>query len=232
MKHLFIIGGGSAAATAAFKAHSAGWQVTLANEGLPIGGTCLNVGCVPSKFFIRAAQIMHESQHPRYDAIAPAPRSLDWPTLVAEKQTLVDELRARNYEQSLPTLDNLEWVKGRARFVDAHTIQVGEQTWQPDKVLIATGASTLMPPIDGLTDTPFLTNDTIYDLPALPRVSHRIRRRLHRPRSRANVPALWHPSHRHPTIVHHSFGSTRRHFGTASRTPRGRRTHGRKPILS
>ena len=69
MKHLFIIGGGSAAATAAFKAHEHGWRVTLANEGLPIGGTCLNVGCVPSKFFIRAAQVLHESRLPRFDAI-------------------------------------------------------------------------------------------------------------------------------------------------------------------
>ena len=168
MKHLFIIGGGSAAATAAFKSHAAGWKVTLANDGLPIGGTCLNVGCVPSKFFIRAAQVVHESKHPRYAAIAPAPRTVDWPTLVREKQALVDELRERNFEQALPRLENLEWVRGRARFTDAHTVQVGDRSWTPDFVLIATGAWTLMPPVDGLAETPYLTNETIYDLSALP----------------------------------------------------------------
>ena len=81
--HLLIVGGGSAAFAAALKAAQLGARVTLVNEGLPIGGTCVNVGCVPSKTLIRAAEAHHRAGHPPFDGITSTAGSLisrvSWP---------------------------------------------------------------------------------------------------------------------------------------------------------
>src|SRR5690606_25156499 len=63
-KHLLIVGGGGAAFSAALKASSLGARATIINEGLPMGGTCVNVGCVPSKTLLRAAEALHRAQSP------------------------------------------------------------------------------------------------------------------------------------------------------------------------
>lgn len=77
-KHLIIIGGGSSAHAAAIKAASLNARSTVINTGLPQGGTCVNVGCVPSKFLIRSAE---KQQHPTF------------PQLIQQKQKLVEGLR-------------------------------------------------------------------------------------------------------------------------------------------
>lgn len=172
--HLLILGGGSAAMTGAIRALEHGATVTVANAGLPMGGTCLNVGCVPSKYFIRAAEWMHHAKHPTHPGLtAGTPPTLDWKTFMAGGQALVDELRRANYEEPIPKKEGLRWIEGQARLVVGDegrpAMQVAGETIPGDYALIATGARSFTPPIEGLADTPFLTNEYVFSQPEQPK---------------------------------------------------------------
>ena len=170
-KHLLILGGGSAALTGAMRAADAGWRVTMANAGLPLGGTCLNVGCVPSKFFIRAAESMQRARRPAHPGLRAGEPEIDFDVFVAAKQRLVDELRRVNYEERIPTIDGLRLIEGRAGLTadqDGVAMTVNGERIEGDAALVATGERTFVPPVPGLAGTPFLTNETVFDLPARP----------------------------------------------------------------
>ncbi len=157
-----IIGSGSAAFAAAIRAAEEGAEVTLI-ESETLGGTCVNVGCVPSKIMIRAAQLAHLQAHPPFKGLrSPAP-AIDQAALLAQQQGRVDELRAAKYENILEAHENISLLRGRARFKDkgtliVHTADAQDRQLSPDRILIATGASPAVPPIPGLKDTPFWTS--------------------------------------------------------------------------
>jgi len=160
--HVAIIGSGSAAFAAAIRAAEQGAQVTLIESGI-LGGTCVNVGCVPSKIMIRSAHIAHVMRDNPFDGIAAVTPRLDRHRLVAQQQARVDELRQAKYQFILDTNPNINLIKGRARFADARALIVtrpdgSEKTLLPDRILIATGASPAVPPIPGLKDTPYWTS--------------------------------------------------------------------------
>ena len=158
-----VIGSGGAAMAAALKAAETGAYVTLIERGT-IGGTCVNVGCVPSKIMIRAAHVAHMRQTSPFDAgiTATAP-VIDRPSLLAQQQARVDALRHAKYEGILASNANITVLRGAARFKDGHTLTValtagGEHEVSFDRCLIATGASPALPPIPGLKDTPYWTS--------------------------------------------------------------------------
>lgn len=158
-----VIGSGGAAMAAALKAAENGAQVTLIERGT-IGGTCVNVGCVPSKIMIRAAHIAYLRQTSPFDAgiTATAP-AIDRPRMLAQQQARVDELRHAKYENILDTSPNINVLHGEARFTGSHTLTVtltvgGERMVSFDRCLIATGATAAVPPIPGLKDTPYWTS--------------------------------------------------------------------------
>ena len=157
-----IIGTGSAAFAAAIRSVEEGASVTVIEAGT-VGGTCVNVGCVPSKILIRAAHIAHlQSQHP-FPGLAKHKPSVDRKALVAQQQARVEELRHAKYESILENNPGISLLRGFARFEDAKTLVVkgadGKETRiQPDRVLIATGRSPQIPAIPGLTGTPYWTS--------------------------------------------------------------------------
>ncbi len=160
-----IIGSGAAAFAAAIRAADEGAQVTLIERGVT-GGTCVNVGCVPSKIMIRAAHIAHLRQVSPFDAGIPAARalSIERKALLHQQQGRVDQLRAAKYESIVETNPNISLVKGSASFVDARTLRVlrnngTEQKITFDRAFIATGASPMIPRIHGLADTPYWTSN-------------------------------------------------------------------------
>ncbi|EKS72800.1 mercury(II) reductase [Caballeronia sp. Lep1P3] len=158
-----VIGSGGAAMAAALKAAESGARVTLIERGT-LGGTCVNVGCVPSKIMIRAAHIAHLRQVSPFDAgISAVAPVIDRPRLLAQQQTRVDELRHAKYENILDTSPNINVLRGEARFTESHTLTVtltdgGERTVSFDRCLIATGATAAVPPIPGLKETPYWTS--------------------------------------------------------------------------
>jgi mercuric reductase len=159
--HIAIIGSGGGAFAAAIKAVERGARVTMI-EAATLGGTCVNVGCVPSKISLRAAHIAHEIEAHPFKGIAHHAAAVDRAALVAQQTARVEELRQAKYQGILDATPEVELLRGWARFEDAHTLVVeteqGEQRLSPDRILIATGASPAVPPIAGLADTPYWTS--------------------------------------------------------------------------
>ncbi len=160
--HVAIVGTGSSAFAAAIRAVKEGAAVTVI-EASTVGGTCVNVGCVPSKILIRAAHVAHlAAQHPFSGLTRHAP-ALDRKALVAQQQARVEELRHAKYESILETNPGITLLRGFARFEDAKTLVVSrpdgtETRLTPDRILIATGRSPHIPNVPGLGGTPFWTS--------------------------------------------------------------------------
>ena len=171
--HIAVIGSGGAAMAAALKAVEQGATVTLIERGT-IGGTCVNVGCVPSKIMIRAAHIAHLRRESPFDGgIAATVPAISRSKLLAQQQARVDELRHAKYEGILDGTPAITALRGTARFKDGRTLIVhladgGEREVTFDRCLIATGASPAMPPIPGLQDTPYWTSTEALVSDAIP----------------------------------------------------------------
>ena len=158
-----VIGSGGAAMAAALKAVEQGARVTLIERGT-IGGTCVNVGCVPSKIMIRAAHIAHLRRNSPFDGgIAATVPAIDRAKLLAQQQARVDELRHAKYEGILDGNPAITVLHGEARFKDERSLVVGlndggERVVTFDRCLVATGASPAVPPIPGLKESPYWTS--------------------------------------------------------------------------
>lgn len=171
--HVAIIGSGSGAFAAAIRAVEAGARVTMIERGT-LGGTCVNVGCVPSKIMIQAAHVAHVRSGSPFDGgISAAPPSIDRAVLLTQQTGRVEALRQAKYQAILDANDGISLVRGTARFVDGHTMSIatdtgGEQRLAFDRCLIATGASAAVPDVPGLQDTPFWTSTDALESPSLP----------------------------------------------------------------
>ncbi len=161
--HVAIIGSGGAAMAAALKAVERGARVTLIERGT-IGGTCVNIGCVPSKILIRAAHIAHLRRESPFDAgITSQAPTICRESLLAQQQSRVEELRHAKYEGILAQTPAITVLRGEAGFLDEQTLSVALADGSArailfDRCLIATGASAAIPPLPGLADTPYWTS--------------------------------------------------------------------------
>jgi len=165
---LIIIGGGSSAFSAAIKASELEKKVLMINDGLPIGGTCVNVGCVPSKTLIRTAEQFHIANHPNFDGIKPGNSKIDFKEVVKQKTELVEALREHKYVDVLKDDPNVTILKAFARLIDKNTVEADGKKYSAENILIATGSTTFIPELRGLKETGYLTNETLYELNELP----------------------------------------------------------------
>jgi mercuric reductase len=171
--HVAIIGSGSGAFACAIKAAEGGARVTMIEGADVIGGCCVNVGCVPSKILIRAAQLAQQQRHNPFAGLEDHAPELSRALLAKQQTTRVEELRAAKYQNILDNNPALSLVKGFARFKDAKTLMVkqadgSEKEVCADKILIATGSTPTIPPINGLADTPYWTSTEALFAKALP----------------------------------------------------------------
>ena len=165
---LVVIGAGSAGFSAAITAADDGARVALIGHGT-IGGTCVNVGCVPSKAMIRAVEIMHSTRSSdRFDGVKASAKITDWAALVRQKQALVDDLRTAKYTDILPNYDAVTYIEGAAQFRADGSVAVAGKLIKADKVIIATGSHPHVPGIAGLADVDWLDSTSALDLTALP----------------------------------------------------------------
>ena len=161
--HIAVIGSGGAAMAAALKAVEQGAHVTLIERGT-IGGTCVNVGCVPSKIMIRAAHVAHLRRESPFDGgMPPTPPTILRERLLVQQQARVDELRHAKYEGILDGNPAITVLHGEARFKDGQSLVVrlndgNERAVAFDRCLVATGASPAVPPIPGLKESPYWTS--------------------------------------------------------------------------
>ncbi|WP_339921019.1 mercury(II) reductase [uncultured Flavobacterium sp.] len=166
---LIIIGGGSAAFSAAIKADSLGLTTLMVNGGLDFGGTCVNVGCVPSKNLIRAGETAYHATHSNFAGIKPKGAEIDFAQVIKDKKKLVATLQEKKYMDVVSDFENLTMVTGWAEFKDNKTIVVdGQKEFTALKFIIATGATTNIPDIEGLNEIGFLTNVSLFDLEEKP----------------------------------------------------------------
>lgn len=167
-RSLLIIGGGSAAFSAAIRANDLGATVTLINDGLPLGGTCVNVGCIPSKALIQAAAAHYMAAHHKFAGIQSTSRVTDFSAIIRQKNELVEEQRQVKYLDILSSLPNVRLINGHGKLVARNVVEVNGERIAGDRVLIATGASPLVPSIPGLAQAGYLTSDTALELSHIP----------------------------------------------------------------
>ena len=166
---LIIIGGGSAAFSAAIKAESLGLTTLMVNGGLDFGGTCVNVGCVPSKNLIRAAETVYHATHSNFKGIKPKGVDIDFKQVIKDKKALVAALQKQKYMDVVSDFKNLTMHKGWAEFIDNKTILIdGKDKYTATNIVIATGATTKIPNIEGLNEVGYLTNVSLFDLEEKP----------------------------------------------------------------
>lgn len=157
---LVILGSGSTAFAAALRAAELG-KTAVMTEQRVIGGTCVNRGCLPSKNLIEAARLVYDAANPRYPGLTGQPLPLDFRALIAQKDRVIHDYRAKKYASIIGPDQHIELVTGTARFTADHAVAVGDQVLTGERFLIATGAHPVVPAIPGLDQTPYLTSDLL-----------------------------------------------------------------------
>jgi len=172
---LLIIGSGGAGVAAAIQAVGMGGKVAIVESGT-LGGTCVNVGCIPSKNLIEAAS-HYRSATRGFPGVAPCSPNLDWTGVLESKNSLVAELRQSKYADVIASYPGLVLIEGRARFTGGGNgspvvVSVGDidrgQTYRARKVLIATGTRPWAPAIPGLDAVGALDSTSVMELTKLP----------------------------------------------------------------
>jgi len=167
---LIILGGGAAAFAAANRANQLKKKTLLINDKniLPLGGTCVNVGCVPSKIMLHQGEEAYYPPRSNFKAISVKGKA-DFIIALKETHDMVKKFRAKNYANVIESQEHVDFKEGNASFIDHHTIKVGNEHFKGRFILIATGASTYVPDIKGLKEIDYITNTNILNLSKVPK---------------------------------------------------------------
>ena len=163
-----IIGGGAAGLTIAAGAAQAGAKVLLVEKETRLGGDCLHYGCVPSKTLIRTSQVYHLMKNAgRFGLPATDLQRPDFRKISARIQSVIGTIQKHDSEERFCSLGaKVEF--GQATFTDDHIISLNGKNHSAKKWVIATGSSAAIPPIEGLKETPYITNREVFSLEKLP----------------------------------------------------------------
>lgn len=164
---LIILGSGSTAFAAALRATSHGARVLMVEKSV-LGGTCINWGCIPSKTMIHVAQFLHEARLGAAVGLGIQCGGVDYERLCAHRDQVVQKLRKERYLDVLQNAPGLELVKGTARFLDRHSVEVNEQRYRAERFLVAVGGFPYVPPIPGLDCCDYLTSRSSLLMKRLP----------------------------------------------------------------
>jgi len=171
---LVVVGSGSGGLGAAKTAAKNGARTLIVERLGRLGGDCTWYGCVPSKALIRCARACSEARRAHRFGVAgvdPARVGVDWPSVQRHVRGSQELIYRQDDSPEALAKDGVEAVLGQAAsFVDAHTLALepSSGTVTADRFVLCTGAGPSIPPIDGLEGVPFLTYETIFDIPALP----------------------------------------------------------------
>jgi glutathione reductase (NADPH) len=160
----FVIGAGSGGVRSARIAAAHGAKVGIA-EASNLGGTCVNLGCIPKKLFAYAADYtMHFEDARGYGWATPEKIPFNWQTLIENKNKEI--ARLNGIYKTVLEKPGVEIIHGFAKFIDAHTLSIDDQIITADKILIATGGKPRVPAIEG--GAMMATSDTVFHWPTLP----------------------------------------------------------------
>ncbi len=165
---LVIVGGGSAGFAAAIKGAEFGARVAMAEAGT-LGGTCVNVGCIPSKTLIRAAEANHRRVNHGFAGIPATDGRPDWERVRHQKDDLVAQLRQAKYWDVLRSYEDITLFEQRATLGSGRAVRLADgRTLTAGKIVVTTGASPWAPPIPGLAEAGYLDNASAMALDRLP----------------------------------------------------------------
>lgn len=165
---LIIIGAGAGGFAAAIRANDLKAKTAMINDGLPLGGTCVNVGCVPSKILLYACELLHLARHNNMLGIELEVKHFDFQKVMQHELDLVQMMQKEKYEKVLKRLEHVTFIQGRASFVSKDEVKVDGKTLRAKKIIIATGSTASVPPIDGIKETRFITHTEALRLKTMP----------------------------------------------------------------
>jgi pyruvate/2-oxoglutarate dehydrogenase complex dihydrolipoamide dehydrogenase (E3) component len=161
-----VIGSGQAGNPLAHKLTDHGWKVALI-EKAHLGGTCINTGCTPTKTMVASAQVAHYVRSSAKWGVHSSNLRVDLPAIVARKNKVVESFRS-GQENQVKKRPNLRLYRGLARFSGPHSLAVGDETLESERIFINTGTRTAVPRIEGLESVGYLTNASIMELNEIP----------------------------------------------------------------
>ena len=161
-----VIGAGSGGLSVAAAAAQFGQRVVLFEKG-EMGGDCLNYGCVPSKALLAAAKQAQAMRSTTPFGIAAVEPVIDFGAVMARVRRAIDAIAPHDSQQRFEAL-GVTVIRAAARFTDAGTIEAAGERFTARRIVIATGSRPALPPIEGLGDAPFLTNETVFANTVLP----------------------------------------------------------------
>jgi dihydrolipoamide dehydrogenase len=165
MYDLIVIGAGPGGYEAAAHAARMGKKVLLI-EKERLGGTCLNVGCIPAKTFLRSSKLFHECRQAASFGVRLGSIEFDMPAVVARKDRVVGTL-VKGVEGMLKRA-GVEVISGHARLAARNAVQVGDKRYEAANILLATGSRPAVPPIPGISSERVLDSNTVFGLTRIP----------------------------------------------------------------
>lgn len=167
-RDLVVIGGGAGGLVIASVAAQLGLDVVLINKQEAMGGDCLHYGCVPSKALLKSASVAHTMSHAERWGLSPVKSEVD---IVKVNQAIHKAIATIQVHDSRERFEYLgcEVITGEACFTGASQVSVGTQVFNAKRVVIATGSSAFIPPIAGLDEVSYYTNEDMFNLPVLPK---------------------------------------------------------------
>ena len=151
-----VIGAGTAGMTAARLTTEMGHKVAMIEEER-VGGECLYTGCVPSKALIQSAKVFLQMRHAADYGLRAEGISVNFPAVLDRKDAIIAEI-AKGENAEVYRNIGIDVIEGRAHFVDAAYLQVGDRTITAEHIVIATGSEENVPPIEGIHEAGFMTN--------------------------------------------------------------------------
>ena len=164
--NLIVIGAGPGGYVAAVEAAKLGQKVAVI-EKEKIGGTCLNVGCIPSKAYLKHAAWVEEMEEANRFGVVNELKEIDFPKLVERKNGVVNQL-----QQGIHYLfkqQSIDYFEGEASLINKKEVMVNDELLETDYVLLATGSHPFVPPINGIENVNYLTTDTFFELKEQPK---------------------------------------------------------------
>lgn len=164
---LVVIGSGGAGMAAAIRASELGRTAAVVEAAEVVGGTCVNVGCIPSKNLIEAAHHYHSARS-GFPGIGACEPEVVWRDVIRQKRELVERLRREKYLDVIDAYEGVTLVRGRAELMGEGRVRVGDREVRGRRIVVATGTRPALPPIPGLEEAGALDSATVMELEALP----------------------------------------------------------------
>ena len=164
---LLIVGTGGAGMAAVIRASELGARSAIVEGGEVVGGTCVNVGCIPSKFLIEAAHHLHTART-AFPGISRCDPEVAWAEVMRRKREIVESLRQEKYLSVLDTYEGVSLLRGRAELLGSGRVRVGDREITAGRIVLATGTRPSIPPIPGLAAANALDSTTAMELELLP----------------------------------------------------------------